>query len=66
MISPHGNYDQEVASCMEVDLWGDHPDHPRVDWQVEVGMGNTQLGYWQWVQHRIDSWRESGPDPETD
>jgi len=33
-------------------LWGEHPSNPRADWQHEVGNGDTNLGYWEWVVHR--------------
>ena len=34
---------------------GDHPDWPRTEWQLEVGNLDTQLGYWEWVVHRVQS-----------
>lgn len=34
-------------------------DYPRVDWQVEVGMGDTQLGYFDWVIHKLEALIES-------
>ncbi len=59
MAFPNERYDKEVAALMEADLWGNHPEHPRLDWRIEVGLGHTQLGYWRWVQHQIDARRES-------
>ena len=34
--------------------WGEHPDYPVEDWQYEVMNADTRLGYWDWVQGRID------------
>lgn len=33
--------------------WGEHPDHPMREWQGQVAMNDTRLGYWEWVQHRL-------------
>lgn len=38
-------------------LWGSHPDYSRGDWQCEAMIGDTQLGYWDWVRHRVDEVR---------
>lgn len=35
-------------------LWGEHPDYPRKDWAYEVGNNDTNLGYWDWVSHRLE------------
>lgn len=32
---------------------GKHPDWERTEWQLEVGELETQLGYWEWVVHRL-------------
>ena len=34
--------------------WGWHPDYPRNDWAYEMANGDTRLGYWDWVCHRIE------------
>lgn len=34
------------------DPWGEDPTHPRGDWKSEVEDGNTNLGYWDWVDHQ--------------
>lgn len=34
--------------------WSENPDFPSTDWQIEVVQGNTRLGYWEWVIHRLD------------
>lgn len=34
--------------------WGEHPQYPRFDWKLSVGNDDTQLGYWDWVDHRIE------------
>lgn len=35
--------------------WGEHPRYPRRDWQHEVGEGDTQIGYWDWVVHALEA-----------
>jgi hypothetical protein len=35
--------------------WGEHPQYLVSDWQHEVAEGNTRLGYWVWVLHRIEA-----------
>lgn len=29
--------------------------YPREDWAMEVSGGDTLLGYYEWVQHRVES-----------
>jgi len=29
--------------------------YPRADWQYEVRNGDTNLGYQEWVEHKIES-----------
>lgn len=36
-------------------VWGQHPGFPRKDWQYEVGNGDTNLGYWDWVGHQLEA-----------
>jgi len=38
-----------------VDFHGEHSVFDRDDWKHEVDNGDTQLGYWTWVEHRIVS-----------
>lgn len=33
--------------------WGEHPDHPLLDWRYEVANDDTRRGYWEWVEARI-------------
>lgn len=35
------------------DVWSEHPDHRRDDWQDEVFDSATNLGYWDWVENRL-------------
>ena len=35
----------------EFDIWGENKKYPRVDWKYEVCNGDTNLGYWEWVNH---------------
>jgi hypothetical protein len=32
-----------------------HGRYPREEWRLEVTERNTQLGYWEWVDHRIEA-----------
>src|SRR5208283_3295207 len=34
----------------KISHWEDDPDFPSEDWQYEVTIGNTRLGYHDWVQ----------------
>lgn len=34
--------------------WGEHPAFNRRHWKNEVANGDTQIGYWQWVQSEIE------------
>lgn len=45
------------------DVWGAHPSYSREDWQLDVGNGDTNLGYWDWVQHQLESELDSGTEP---
>ena len=36
------------------DLWGEHPQYGKEDWQYEAMNGDTVLGYWEWVKCRLD------------
>lgn len=42
------------------DVWGAHPSYSREDWQLDVGNGDTTLGYWDWVLHQLESELDSG------
>lgn len=37
-----------------MDLWADHAGYPRNEWQYEVANEDTHLGYWEWVQQKIE------------
>jgi hypothetical protein len=34
--------------------WGEHPKVPRSDWQYEVGNGDSQRGYWDFVAAKLE------------
>lgn len=45
----------EVAKkAKDSDPWGEDPFWIRTFWQEAVVEGNTQLGYWDWVDHQIE------------
>lgn len=33
---------------------GEHPDHSRAYWQERVAEGDTDGGYWEWLEHNLD------------
>lgn len=35
--------------------WGQHPAYPQSDWRGEVVNADTVLGYWEWVQARLEN-----------
>ena len=43
------------------DVWGQDPVFSREDWRYEVFNEYTNLGYWDWVAHRIEA-AEGGTD----
>jgi hypothetical protein len=45
----------EVKELMEENVWGAHSLYDRGSWKQEVLEGDTQLGYWEWVSHKIES-----------
>jgi hypothetical protein len=36
------------------DAWGEDPEYTRDGWQEDAGNGDTNLGYWEWVAHRLE------------
>jgi hypothetical protein len=46
---------QEKYDTLSAEGWGKHPYFTREDWQSDVAMGDTRLGYWPWVEHQIES-----------
>jgi hypothetical protein len=37
------------------DVWADIKEFPRQDWAAEVHAGDTQQGYWAWVDAQLDA-----------
>jgi len=46
--------------------WGEDPDFPVEDWQHGVANDETRLGYWEWVEARIDERDEDDDEPWTE
>lgn len=50
-----------VSVLMKTDLnkhptesWDDgHPDWTKSEWQTDVALDTTLLGYWDWVEHNL-------------
>lgn len=36
------------------DVWEEHPDFSRFDWKDACWDGETNLGYWEWVEHLLE------------
>ena len=45
---------EAIALEDEYGHWGSHPDFPISDWQDEVSNDETRLGYWYWVEVKIN------------
>ena len=48
------NRAEEVLADEFGGVWGEHPGYPVDDWKDEVQNGDTRLGYWPWVSHKIE------------
>lgn len=46
-----------VRKANEEDSWQEQSNFPRVDWIAEVNAKDTQLGYWEWVEHKLEETR---------
>jgi hypothetical protein len=53
MINP-AIHRKDLREMLAVDLWQDHPDWPRSEWRLEAGNDDTLLGYWEWVQAKLE------------
>lgn len=47
--------DHHFSTDPAFDYWGENPAHPLELWIEEATGENTRLGYWDWVQGRIES-----------
>jgi hypothetical protein len=55
----------DKAATANISYWEDDVDFPSDDWKYEVTLGNTRLGYHDWVQHeRAAKKNEPGKTPE--
>jgi hypothetical protein len=45
---------EHAREIMLANTWGSYFKYPRYDWQAEVVNDDTQLGYWDWVMHKIE------------
>jgi hypothetical protein len=44
--------DENGKLVPERDLWSNDNRYPRADWKYDVVNGNTNLGYWDWVENK--------------
>lgn len=53
-LNTYRNRAEEVLADEFGGVWGEHPGYPVDDWKCEAMDGNTRLGYWAWVSHKIE------------
>jgi hypothetical protein len=41
------------TKTVKKDVWSEDEDFPRSAWKRDVADGNTNLGYWDWVNSQI-------------
>ena len=56
---------QAKVTTAKISYWKDDSEFPSDDWKYEVTIGNTRLGYHQWVAHERDANKEKTPRPDT-
>lgn len=57
-LNPRAAQDEarlQELQAVEPGSWDENPVYLRADWKAEVGNGDTQLGYWDWVEHKLDA-----------
>lgn len=60
-VSPQGEpsmadaIQEAIRAWADGDVWGEHPYYDRNDWRHDVRNEDTNLGYWEWVIHQIES-----------
>ena len=67
VVLKSGTYIEPMRFCDlfgDRGVWNEHPDYPRSDWQDEVANDDTLLGYWDWVDHRIEAEDREDDDDE--
>ena len=52
-------WDTEVQVLVNGDAWSEHPKFPRQDWRAEVAAGDSQRGYWDWVNGQLEAERHN-------
>lgn len=58
VISQQGARLNPLPYVYRPDYWDDHRNFPARDWQFAVGNGDTRLGYWDWVETKLEEWAE--------
>ncbi len=46
---------KSVDELKKQNLWGEHPEFIRERWIKQVICHETNLGYWEWVQHQLET-----------
>ncbi len=52
MSLPRG--DESDPRLISGGYWEDNESYPRDEWQAEVAAGDTQRGYWDWVNAQTE------------
>jgi hypothetical protein len=52
-VKSEDNLHPVAAKYQDADT--EHPDYPFEDWQYELNNGDTQLEYWSWLSHQLES-----------
>ena len=53
-VTPKGDFGL-TPEQLEAKHGKEHNNHTRDEWRDEVGNRDTQLGYWDWVLHQVES-----------
>jgi len=47
-------FEKPSLRARQSDVWASHSTHPKEDWIHEVYEGATHLGYWEWVESKLE------------
>ena len=45
----------ELICRVKGSVWDEYDQFPKCDWRYEVAADDTVLGYWEWVEHKIEA-----------
>lgn len=47
-------FEQPSLRSQQENVWASHSKYPKEDWIHEVSEGYTHLGYWEWVESKLE------------